>query len=134
MNITLAIIGAGIMGICIAHDLRQRNYAAELVDGNALARGSSFGNSGGSSEGSVVPLSMPGLLAQTPGMLVDPLDSLYFRPRHLPKAIPWLLQFVLTSRNALVRNSSSCLAQATMRHSETIRRSRERSRWRRTYS
>ena len=58
----VAVIGAGIVGACIALALRQRGEDVTLIDRDAPGRGCSFGNSGAISPGSVAPLAMPGLL------------------------------------------------------------------------
>ena len=106
----VAVIGAGIVGVCIAHELRKRGREVLLIDRDEPGSGCSFGNSGAISEGSVVPLAMPGLLKSVPGMLCDPEGPLYLPPGYLPWAMPWLARFALASRPAAAQHAASRLA------------------------
>src|SRR3954471_2158476 len=94
----IAVIGAGIVGTSIALALRKRGGRVTLIDRDEPGRGCSFGNSGAISPGSVAPLAMPGVLAAVPGMLLDGESPLHLPLRHLPRALPWLLQFMLSAR------------------------------------
>lgn len=91
-NIT--VIGAGIVGITTASYLRRDGHAVTVVDQRPPGEYCSFGNAGILSPGSCVPIAMPGILAQVPGYLLDPLGPLALRWSYLPKALPWLLRFV----------------------------------------
>lgn len=91
-NIT--VIGAGIVGIATASYLRRDGHAVTVVDRSPPGEYCSFGNAGILSPGSCVPISMPGILGQVPGYLLDPLGPLSLRWSYLPKAMPWLLRFV----------------------------------------
>ncbi|MBY0267371.1 MAG: FAD-dependent oxidoreductase [Burkholderiales bacterium] len=91
-NIT--VIGAGIVGIATASYLRRDGHAVTVVDQRPPGEYCSFGNAGILSPGSCAPISMPGILGQVPGYLMDPLGPLALRWSYLPKAMPWLLRFV----------------------------------------
>lgn len=106
----IAVIGAGIVGVCIAHELRKRGREVVLIDRDEPGSGCSFGNSGAISEGSVVPLAMPGVLKSVPGMLCDPEGPLYLPPGYLPRALPWLARFALSARPAAAMDAASRLA------------------------
>ncbi|MBV6303979.1 FAD-binding oxidoreductase [Candidimonas humi] len=106
----IAVIGAGIVGVCIAHELRKRGRDVVLVDRDAPGNACSFGNSGAISEGSVVPLAMPGVLKSVPGMLCDPEGPLYLPPGYLPQALPWLARFALASRRTAALDAAARLA------------------------
>ena len=58
----IAVIGAGIIGTCIAYTLRRRGADVVLLDRDEPGHGCSFGNSGAISTSSVVPLATPGIL------------------------------------------------------------------------
>ena len=90
---TVVVIGAGIVGMACASYLQRDGRAVTVVDRVPPGEGCSFGNAGGMSPGSVVPLSMPGTAAQVPKWLLDPLGPLSLRPSYLPRLIPWLLRF-----------------------------------------
>ncbi len=91
-NIT--VIGAGIVGIATASYLRRDGHQVTVVDQRPPGEYCSFGNAGILSPGSCVPIAMPGVLAQVPGYLLDPLGPLALRWSYLPRALPWLLKFV----------------------------------------
>ncbi|MGS3273579.1 NAD(P)/FAD-dependent oxidoreductase [Serratia marcescens] len=105
----VAVVGAGIVGTSIALELRKRGAAVTLIDRAAPGSGCSFGNSGAVSAASVTPLAMPGVLASVPGMLFDDESPLYLPLRYLPRALPWLLQFVMSARPARVDVSAAKL-------------------------
>jgi D-amino-acid dehydrogenase len=106
----IAVIGAGIVGACVAYELRKRGHQVALIDRDEPGRGASFGNSGAISPGSVVPLAMPNVLASVPGMLFDRSAPLYVPPSYLVTAFPWLARFVASARPERVRAISASLA------------------------
>jgi len=90
----VAVVGAGIVGTCIAYTLQRRGAQVTLIDRDEPGAGCSYGNLGAISPGSVAPLAMPGILRTLPGMLTDPQSPLRLPPRYLPRALPWLLAFL----------------------------------------
>ncbi len=105
----IGIIGAGIVGAAIAHELGKRGHRVILVDRDEPGQGCSFGNSGALSPGSVVPLAMPGVLANVPRMLVDPTSPLRVRLPYLPRALPWLARFAAAANAAAAARSAAKL-------------------------
>nr|WP_239027324.1 FAD-dependent oxidoreductase [Ramlibacter algicola] len=106
----IAVLGAGIVGTAIAYELRKRGADVALVDRDEPGNGCSFGNSGAISVSSVAPLAMPGVLASVPSMLLDPESPLRLPLRYLPRAAPWLLQFVASARPHRVEQAAKQLA------------------------
>jgi D-amino-acid dehydrogenase len=106
----VAVVGAGIVGVCIAHELRKRGADVTLIDRDEPGNGCSFGNSGAISPSSVAPLAMPGVLASVPAMLRDPESPLYLPLGYLPRALPWLARFVASAQPERVRQSAARLA------------------------
>lgn len=107
---SVAVIGAGVVGACIAYTLQTRGAGVTLIDRDEPGRGCSYGNSGAISVGSVMPLAAPGILASVPGMLRDAESPLYLPLTYLPRALPWLLRFVASSGRAQVEASAAKLA------------------------
>lgn len=101
----VAVIGAGIIGVCAANALADEGYRVEVID--PVLPGSpeqcSYGNAGGLSPGSCIPNAMPGIARQVPGMLLDPEGPIGLRLLDLPHALPWLLRFLWNSRLPRVR-------------------------------
>lgn len=118
------VIGAGIVGLCVAWHLARRGAAVTVLDGEEPGSGASSGNAGAISAGSVAPLAMPGVLRQVPQMLTDPAGALHVPPGYWPRAIPWLLRFVAAARPARVEAIAQALAGllfgAMERHREIL--------------
>lgn len=87
------VIGAGLVGICSALELRRCGFEATLVDRQPPAHGCSFGNAGILATRSCVPLSMPGLWRRIPRWTLDPLGPIALKPAYLPRMLPWLARF-----------------------------------------
>ena len=72
------VIGAGIVGACIALSLQRAGVQVTLLDAMAPGSLASFGNAGLISVDSCIPISLPGMLWQTPRWLLDPDEELVF--------------------------------------------------------
>lgn len=94
----VVVVGAGIVGLCVATSLQRDGRSVVLVDPGGPGEGASSGNAGGLSAGSVVPVSAPGVLKNVPRWLRDPLGPLTIRWRYLPQIMPWLIRFVRAGR------------------------------------
>jgi glycine/D-amino acid oxidase-like deaminating enzyme len=114
------VVGAGIVGLCVAWHLARGGARVTVLDGGEPGGGASSGNAGAISAGSVAPLAMPGVLRQVPGMLLDPEGALHIPPRYALRAAPWLIRFVASARPARVaaiaEALSSLLYDAMERH------------------
>ncbi|MBX6373334.1 MAG: FAD-dependent oxidoreductase [Acetobacteraceae bacterium] len=118
------VIGAGIVGLCVAWHLARRGAEVTVLDGEEPGSGASSGNAGAISGGSVAPLAMPGVLRQVPQMLTDPAGALHVPMSYWPRATPWLLRFVAAARPARVEGIAQALAGllfgAMERHREIL--------------
>ncbi|MDB5376509.1 MAG: dependent oxidoreductase [Rubritepida sp.] len=107
---TVLVIGAGIVGLCTAWYLARAGAAVTLVDRAGPGEGTSSGNAGAISAGSVAPLAMPGVLRDVPKMLLDRKGALTIPTRYWPTAFPWLWRFVLSARPERVQEIAQALA------------------------
>src|SRR3546814_18729000 len=80
----VTIIGAGVVGMCTAVALQQRGLGVRVIDEREPGTGTSFGNAGGGSVDSCVPVSLPGMLKNIPKWIVDSSGPLSVRPAYLP--------------------------------------------------
>jgi glycine/D-amino acid oxidase-like deaminating enzyme len=123
-SLDVVIVGAGIVGLCIAWHLSRRGAAVTIFDPNPPGSGCSSGNAGALSAGSVVPLAMPGLLRSVPAMLFNPKAPLHIPIRYWLKASPWLAQFVGAARPTRVAHIAEALSSlyhpAIERHREIL--------------
>ncbi len=94
----ISVIGTGIVGVCTAAWLQRDGHRVTFVDPLAPGEACSFGNAGSLSPSACLPVGMPGLWKQVPKWLADPLGPLTVRWSYLPRALPWLLQFLRHSR------------------------------------
>ena len=91
--IDVAIVGAGIIGICTAFKLQEAGRSVVLIDRKGIAEETSRGNAGAFAFSDVIPLATSGVLQKLPGWLSDPLGPLTIRPEYLPQITPWLMRF-----------------------------------------
>jgi len=105
----VVVVGAGIVGLCVAWHLANRGLKPLVLDGEEPGSGASSGNAGAISAGSVAPLAMPGVLKQVPQMLTDPKGALHIPMTYWPRALPWLLRFVAAARPARVERIADAL-------------------------
>ncbi|MCJ9720338.1 FAD-binding oxidoreductase [Agrobacterium sp. SHOUNA12C] len=100
---TIAVVGAGIIGVTIAFELQRRGRSVVLIDKDAPGRGASYGNMASIAVTEFMPASRPSVWAQMPKWLLDPEGPVRIRPSYLPKLAPWFLRFLEASRPSRVR-------------------------------
>lgn len=99
----IAIVGAGVVGVCLAYELRRRGQSVLLLDENAPGMGASFGNMASIAVTEFMPSSRPSVWARIPGWLLDPEGPVRVRPSYMPKLLPWFVRFMLASGPRKVR-------------------------------
>ncbi|MBI3145368.1 MAG: FAD-dependent oxidoreductase [Pseudogulbenkiania sp.] len=104
------VVGAGIVGIASALQLRLAGCEVTLIDRGEPAMETSYGNAGAFAVSDVIPLAEPGVLRKVPGWMLDPLGPLALRWRYLPTLAPWLARFVAASRPRKVAELTQALA------------------------
>lgn len=105
----ITIVGAGIVGIATAAYLRRDGHEVTVVDMRPPGEYTSFGNAGILSPGSCVPIAMPGILKKVPGYLTDPMGPLTVRWSYFPRALPWLMRFIASTRLPQVERTADAL-------------------------
>lgn len=101
--VATVVIGAGIVGTAIAHDLQRRGQRVVLVDRDTPGMGASFGNMASIAVTEFMPASRPSVWKQIPGWMLDPEGPVRLRPSYMPKLIPWFLRFIAASRPMRLR-------------------------------
>ena len=94
------VLGAGIVGICVALHLQKRGRSVALVDRRGAAEETSFGNAGLIQREGVYPYGFPhdfGALARY--SLNRTIDA-HYHPSALPRLAPFLWQYWKYSRPA----------------------------------
>lgn len=100
---TTVVVGAGIIGVAIAHDLRRRGRDVVLVDRGPVGMGASYGNMASIAVTEFMPASRPAIWKQMPGWMLDPEGPVRVRPSYLPRLVPWFARFLAASRPAKLR-------------------------------
>lgn len=90
----VAVIGAGIVGVATAIWLQRAGQRVVLIDREGPAAGASYGNAGMLASASILPVTVPGLLAKAPKMLFDPNQPLFLRWPYVPRLAPWLVRYL----------------------------------------
>ena len=106
----VAIIGAGIVGVSTAIWLQRKGVDVVLIDKGGPASGTSFGNAGVLAAASVVPVTVPGLLAKAPKMLLDKNQPLFLNWSYLPRLLPWLPRYLSHCNPQQVNRIATALA------------------------
>jgi D-amino-acid dehydrogenase len=106
----VTVIGAGIVGLACARALQRDGRQVTLIDPDEPGAGTSFGNAGILSMGSVLPEAMPGILKKIPGMLLDPLGPLSIKWSYLPWLTPHLIRVLRNATPARVEEIAGALA------------------------
>ncbi|WP_036178783.1 FAD-dependent oxidoreductase [Marinomonas sp. MED121] len=95
----IAVLGAGIVGVCCALALQKSGHQVTLIDRDGVGEGCSKGNAGHFATEQILPLATPGLMWKIPKMLLDPLGPVSIRWSYLHKIAPWLIRFMLNTRS-----------------------------------
>ena len=92
---SVAIIGAGIQGVCAAHFLLKKGFRVTLFDREDPGKiSASYGNAGHFSPYASVPINRPDILIDVPAMLFSSTGPLALKWNYVPKMIPWFLKFI----------------------------------------
>ncbi|SAL03464.1 FAD dependent oxidoreductase [Caballeronia calidae] len=87
------VLGAGIVGVCVALHLQQRGWQVTLVDRHAPGEATSFGNAGLIEASSVVPYAFPRDWRTVLKFAMNRSTALRYDLRSLPAYAPWLARF-----------------------------------------
>src|SRR4051794_35964032 len=109
-NKAVAVIGAGMVGVCAAARLQRDGHRVVVFDPNDPGEGASFGNAGCFNPSSVVPIARPDTLRQVPRYLSDPLGPLSIRWSYLPKLAPWLIRYIVAGTPARIEDQAKALS------------------------
>jgi D-amino-acid dehydrogenase len=112
---SIAVVGAGIVGVSTAEWLRRDGHDVTLIDRNRPGgpEQTSFGNAGILAASSYIPVPVPGLIGKIPKMLLDPLGPLHMKWSYLPRLLPWLIPFLRLANRRDVEATVRALSTIT---------------------
>lgn len=111
----IAIVGAGIVGVTVAHALLDEGHSVDLIDREGIAAGTSRGNAGWIAHIDILPLASPKVWRHVPRWLTDPLGPMSIRPAYLLRLTPWALRFISASRPAAIERNTVALSALQLR-------------------
>ena len=121
---SIAIVGAGIVGLSCAFVLAERGYAVTLIERDEPGRsGPSFGNAGQIAAQGIHPLASPGIGLRGLRMLANRDAPLKIPVSYMPEIAPWLWRFWRTSHGeaqARAISALSPLAQGGLDETEAL--------------
>ena len=113
----IAVVGAGIVGICSAYFLKKSGFNVTLIDREDPGTMTSFGHACSFADYANVPVNYPGLIWDIPKMLLrkdGPLAVDFF---YILKNLPWAFSFLQNCKKEKVDEIASSLTNL-LKHSQ----------------
>ena len=113
----IAVVGAGIVGICSAYFLKKSGFNVTLIDREDPGTMTSFGHACSFADYANVPVNYPGLIWDIPKMLLrkdGPLAVDFF---YILKNLPWAFSFLQNCKKEKVNEIASSLTNL-LKHSQ----------------
>lgn len=105
----VCVLGAGIVGLATAWELRRAGHEVQVVERATPGHGASGGNGAQLSYSYVAPLAEPGIWKQLPRLLLAPDSPLKLRPRLEPLQWLWGLRFLAACNAGTARDTTARL-------------------------
>ncbi len=103
------VLGAGIVGVCCALELRRRGMTVTLVDRQEPGMETSMGNAGVLARSSLMPFNHPGLWGQLPRLLKNDTVQFRYRWQYLAANLGWATRFLLSARASVFQETARAL-------------------------
>ena len=106
----IAVVGAGIVGICTSYFLQQSGFKVTLIDKEQPGTMTSFGHACTFADYANVPVNNPSLFANIPQMLFTKDGPLAIDFYYIIKHLPWAFKFLKNCKKNKVEEIASSLA------------------------
>ncbi len=113
----IAVIGAGIVGICSAYFLKKSGFNVTLIDKEKPGTMTSFGHACSFADYANVPVNYPGLIWHIPSMLLRKDGPLAIDLFYILKNLPWAISFLKNCNKEKVNEIASSLTNL-LKHSQ----------------
>ncbi len=100
-QLSVTILGAGIVGICTALSLRERGVPVQVIDRGVPGQATSYGNAGVVSPWSFIPQAVPGIWKKIPQLMFGYGRPLSIHPKYALRMLPWWARFLQHANAAL---------------------------------
>jgi len=106
----IAVVGAGIVGICTSYFLQQSGFKVTLIDKEEPGSMTSYGHACTFADYANVPVNSPSLFKNIPSMLFREDGPLSVDLFYVLKNLPWTFKFLKNCRKKKVEEIASSLA------------------------
>ena len=106
----IAVVGAGIVGICSAYFLNKSGFKVTLIDRNEPGTMTSYGHACTFADYACVPVNSPELFKEIPSMLLKSDGPLAVDFFHVIKNLSWAYKFLQNCTANKVEHISSSLS------------------------
>ena len=107
----IAIIGAGIQGVCSALFLQKKGFDVTLFDRDEPGNAASYGNAGHFSPYASLQLNRTDILSDVPSMLLSSRGPLALKWNYIPKMLPWFGKFLINSSKTKMMHTAKYMHQ-----------------------
>ena len=107
---SVAVIGAGIVGICSAYFLQKSGFKVTLVDHNKPGSMTSYGHACTFADYACIPVNSPTIFKDLPSLFLKQNGPLAVDFKYILKNLPWALSFLNNCRKNKVEYIASSLA------------------------
>ncbi|GAA5624432.1 D-amino acid dehydrogenase [Brucella sp. NBRC 12952] len=101
-RLSVAIIGAGIVGCSTALAVSKAGYSVTIFGNEEPGTGTSYGNAGAIVTGSVTPTATPAVIRSLPSYMFNRNSPAVLRLHHAFAALPWIRRFITAGRTKAV--------------------------------
>ena len=106
----IAVVGAGIVGICTAFFLQKSGFKVTLLDHNQPGSGTSYGHACTFADYACVPVNSPTIYKEIPSMLLKGDGPLAIDFGYLLQNLPWAINFLKNCRNDKIEYIATSLS------------------------
>ena len=107
----VAIIGAGIQGVCTALFLQKKGFNVTLFDRDEPGNAASYGNAGHFSPYASLQLNRTDVLSDVPSMLLSSRGPLALKWNYVPKMLPWFTKFIFNTTKSKMMHTAKYMHQ-----------------------
>lgn len=95
----VVVVGAGMVGVCVALDLLRRGAKVTLVDQTAPGSETSYGNAGVLARSSLMPLNNPAMLRDLLGLVGHRRAGFRYNTHFVVQNLRWAAQFLFNAKS-----------------------------------
>jgi len=111
LSTSFAVIGAGVVGLCVALEAQRFGHKVTLIDDKAPGKSASYGNAGYLATEIIDPLGTPEVLRSATKLWLNPKGPICTPIRYIVKAIPWYWRFIKAAQPEPAQHGTDMIHQ-----------------------